>query len=307
MDQSTRAVNDPALANLLSLSIWRDGEVVDSARATVSVWDHGLLYGDGVFEGIRIRSGRIYRPYDHLARLRGSARATAIEIPYSDAELLAGIAATARANGLDEAHVRVIVARGVGLPGIDPARCPTATTLILVYPFPPLLGSEPVTLIVSSVARKSPRSVPARVKSLSYLDSVLAKVQANAAGAGDALMLDGSGFIAEATGANVFCVHGSVLRTPPVTASLSGITRGTVLDLAATAGLEARVEVLEAGDLYAADEVFLTGTGAGIVPVRAIDGRDLPPAPGRYTTAIEAAYRSTWADPAYSVALSDLD
>ena len=135
--------------------------------------------------------------------------------------------------------MRIVVTRGPGLPGIDPLRCPRATTLVLVYPFPPLLGSAPVTLITSSIARKSPRSVPARVKSLSYLDSVLAKVQANSAGAGDALMLDGNGLVAEVTGANVFVVSGKHLRTPPTTASLAGITRGTILDLAAAAGLEA--------------------------------------------------------------------
>ena len=120
--------------------------------AVVSVWDHGFLYGDGVFEGIRVRAGRLYRPQQHLARLRGSARAIALEMPYDEDELLAAIAATVRANALDEAHVRVLVARGVGLPGVDPGRCPRATTLVLAYPFPPLLGSAPITLITSSVS-----------------------------------------------------------------------------------------------------------------------------------------------------------
>jgi branched-chain amino acid aminotransferase len=296
-----------ALDEILSLKIWRDGEIVDPTEAVVSVWDHGLLYGDGVFEGIRLRAGRIYRPHLHLARLRGSARAVALDIPYADEELLAGIADTARANAIDEAHVRVIVTRGVGFPGIDPRRCPRATTLILVYPFPPLLGSDPISLITSGVARKAPRSVSARVKSLSYLDSVLAKVQANASGAGDALMLDGTGLVAEATGANVFCVHGTSLRTPTTIASLAGITRGTVLELAPAVGLEPLVEALEPGDLYTADEVFLTGTGAGIVPVASIDGRTLPAAPGPFTAMLDDAYRRTWTDPAYTVALDDLE
>ena len=290
---------------LQTLKIWKDGEVVDPAGAVVSVWDHGLLYGDGVFEGIRLRSGRLYRPYDHLNRLHGSARAVALEIPYDDDALLTAVADTAAANDIDEAHVRIVVSRGIGLPGIDPARCPVATTLVLVYPFPPLLGSDPVTLITSSIARKAPRSVPARVKSLSYLDSVLAKVQANNAGAGDALMLDGGGLVAEATGANVFIVTGNLLRTPPTTASLAGITRGTILDLAAASGLETSVEPLEPGDLYTADEAFLTGTGAGIVPVAAFDGRPLLTTPGPHTTALTEAYRATWSDPAYSILLSD--
>jgi branched-chain amino acid aminotransferase len=293
------------LEYLLSLKIWRDGEVVDPAAAVVSVWDHGLLYGDGVFEGIRLRNGRLYRPYDHLDRLHGSARAVALEIPYDDDTLLRAVADTAAANGIDEAHVRIVVSRGVGLPGIDPLRCPVATTLVLVYPFPPLLGTAPVTLITSSIARKAPRSVPARVKSLSYIDSVLAKVQSNNAGAGDALMLDGGGLVAEATGANVFIVRGTTLQTPPTTASLSGITRRTILELAGAAGLEPAVEPLEPGDLYTADEAFLTGTGAGIVPVAAFDGRAMPAAPGPYTAALTEAYRDTWADPAYSILLSD--
>jgi branched-chain amino acid aminotransferase len=294
------------LERILSLAIWRDGEIVGPEAAVVSVWDHGFLYGDGVFEGIRVRAGRLYRPQQHLARLRGSARAIALEVPYDEDELLAAIAATVRANALDEAHVRVLVARGVGFPGVDPGRCPRATTLVLAYPFPPLLGSAPITLITSSVSRKSPRSVPARVKSLSYLDSVLAKVQANAAGAGDALMLDPAGLVAEASSTNVFAVEGRRLRTPPTIASLAGITRGTVLELAPGVGLEPVVEALEPGDLYAADEVFLTGTGAGIVAVGAIDGRTLPAAPGPWTSALDAAYRATWADPAYSIAIDEI-
>jgi branched-chain amino acid aminotransferase len=296
-----------ALDEILALKIWRDGAIVDPAQAVISVWDHGLLYGDGVFEGIRLRSGRLYRPQLHLARLRGSARAVALEIPYPDDALLGGIAQTARANDIDEAHVCVVVTRGVGFPGIDPRRCPTATTLILVYPFPPLLGRDPISLITSGVARKSPRSVSARVKSLSYLDSVLAKVQANASGAGDALMLDGSGLVAEATGANVFCIHGTALRTPTTIASLAGITRATLLELASSVGLEPVVEQLEPGDLYTADEVLLTGTGAGIVPVASIDGRNLPAAPGPFTAMLDDAYRRTWTDPAYTVALDDLE
>jgi branched-chain amino acid aminotransferase len=145
------------------------------------------------------------------------------------------------------------------------------------------------------------------VKSLSYLDSVLAKVQSNNAGAGDALMLDGGGLVAEATGANIFIVSGNLLRTPPTTASLAGITRGTILDLAAAAGLETSVEPLEPGDLYTADESFLTGTGAGVVPIAAIDGRPLLSAPGPYTTALTEAYRATWSDPAYSILLSEYE
>src|SRR3954452_4087998 len=127
------------LDEILALKIWRDGAIVDPAQAVISVWDHGLLYGDGVFEGIRLRSGRLYRPHDHLARLHGSARAVALDIPYDDETLLRAVADTAAVNDIDEAHVRIVVTRSPGLPGIDPLHCPRATTLVLVYPFPPLL------------------------------------------------------------------------------------------------------------------------------------------------------------------------
>ena len=269
----------------------------------VSVWDHGFLYGDGVFEGIRIRDGRLYRPDLHLERLRDSAHILGIEMPYDDEALLAGTRETARANGLVDAHVRIIVARGVGLPGIDPSRCPRASVSILVYPFPPLLGTAPLRLITSSVARKAPRSLPARVKSLSYGDSVLAKLQANAAGASDAIMLDGGGLVAESTGANIFAVRDGVLRTPPTISALPGITRRTILELAEGHGIGTSVELLDPSDLVVADEAFLTGTGAGIVSIGSVDGRAIAHAPGPITEALAAAYRATWFDPSYTLDL----
>jgi branched-chain amino acid aminotransferase len=223
-----------------------------------------------------------------------------LELAYSDAALVEAVRTAASANGLRDAHVRILVTRGRGLPGIDPRRCPQASVLVLVYPFPPLLGSDAVTLLVSNVVRKAPRSVDPGTKSLNYLDSVLAKIQANAAGVGDALMLDGQGLVAEATGTNVFCVSESTLRTPPLTASLPGVTRRTVIELADENELRVAVEALTVGDLYAADEVFLTGTAAGIVPVSAIDGRELPESPGPLTRVLMHAYRATWTDPRYT-------
>lgn len=282
------------------LHVWIDGELRPPERAVLPVWDHGLLYGDGVFEGVRLRNGALYRIDEHLARLRNSSRFLDLKLQFDEPAILDGIAGTATANGLDDAHVRVIHTRGVGLPGLDPRRCSRTSLLILTYPFPPLLGSEPIALIVSSVIRKAPRSVDAAVKSLNYLDGILAKMQANAAGAGDALMLDAQGYVAEATGTNVFCVTGGVLRTPTLTAALPGITRKTVLDLAEADGIPTRVEVLTPGELYLADEVFLTGTAAGIVPIDSIDGRPLPDAPGTVTKRLDDAYRATWSDPDYS-------
>jgi branched-chain amino acid aminotransferase len=289
------------LDSILQLQVWKDGKLVEPAEAVVSVWDHGFLYGDGVFEGIRLRDRRIYRVEDHLQRLRRSSHLIGLELAFTNDAIIQGIAQTANANGLDDAHVRVIHTRGVGLPGVDPRRCPKASVLIMAYPFPPLLGTEPITLMVSSVARKSPRSVDPAAKSLNYLDSVLAKMQANAAGAHDAIMLDGEGYVAEATAANVFCVHDGVLRTPPTTAALPGITRRTVLELAEVEGIRTETGRLTPGDLYVADEAFLTGTGAGIVPIARVDGRVLKSAPGPITGALSDAYARTWSDDRYSM------
>jgi branched-chain amino acid aminotransferase len=274
--------------------VWADGELIAPGRLAVSAWDHGFLYGDGVFEGIRLRAGRLYRPDGHLARLRRSARIVAIDPPRDDDGILAAIRECCAANDLDDAHVRVIVTRGTGRPGIDPARCGRASLYVLAYPFEPLLGSDPIALVTSSVTRKAPRSIDAAVKSLNYLDSVMAKLQAGEAGAGDALMLDGEGYVAEATGANVFGVRDGVLFTPTPTAALPGITRDTVLRLARADGRPAEERRTTLGDLIAADEVFLTGTAAGIVPVRSIDGRPLPEAPGPVTRWVDEAYRATW-------------
>lgn len=291
---------------LRAATVWRDGQVLRGVDAQVSVWDHGLLYGDGIFEGIRLRAGRVYRLQDHLDRLRRSAAILQLDVPRPNAELRSAIAAVCFSNGLADAHIRIVVTRGVGLPGIDPRRSPATTTLVLAYPFPPVLGEAPISLITSSVARKSPRSIDAQVKSLNYLDAVLAKLQANAAGAEDALMLDGGGHLAEATGANVFVVTGGVVRTPDTTAALAGITRRTILELAAAHGYRPEVTQLTVGAAYVADEVFLTGTGAGIVPVGRIDGRVVPLAPGPVTQQLRMLYQDTWALPAYSETLKTL-
>jgi branched-chain amino acid aminotransferase len=291
---------------LAALSIWRDGELLGPERAALSVWDHGVLYGDGVFEGLRLRDGWLYRPELHLERLMRSGRIIGLEPVYDDAAILSAVATLAQANRLTDAHVRLLWTRGAGLPGLDPRRCPRTSLTILAYPFPPLLGTEPIALITSSIVRKSPRSVDAAAKTMNYLDGILAKIQANAAGANDALMLNGSGYVAEATGANLFVVTGGLLRTPPTTAALPGITRATVLELAATRGIRRAVEQLTVGDVYVAEEAFLTGTAAGIVPVAQLDGRPLREVPGPTTKLLQDAYAATWNDPAYSKEIADL-
>ena len=291
------------LDKLRSFTIWRDGELRRGAGASISIWDHGLLYGDGIFEGVRLRSGLLYRLPLHLARLRRSARILQLAVEVSDGELAQAIAAVCHANDLPDAHIRVIVTRGVGLPGIDPRRCPQSSLLILAYPFPPVLGDRPIRLLTSSVVRKAPRSVDAHVKSLNYLDAVLAKQQANAGGFDDALMLDAEGMVAEATGANVFLVRQGALVTPECTAALPGITRQTVMELAMVMGVSTEVRRVTLGDVYLADEAFLTGTGAGIVPIASVDGRLISEAPGRITTKLIKAYRASWASPEFTTSL----
>jgi len=282
--------------------VWRDGALLPPEQAVVSVWDHGFLYGDGAFEGVSLHASRLFRLDDHLRRLRRSARILAMEPTYDDAGIRAAIVDCCRANELTDAHVRIILTRGVGRPGIDPTRCPRPSLYVLAYPFPPLLGTDPIDLMTSSVTRKSPRSVDAAVKSLNYLDGILAKLQAHAAGAADALMLDGEGYVAEATTANVFAVLGEEVVTPEPTAALAGITRDTVIRLTREADLVVSERRISVGELITADEVFLTGTAAGIVPVGAIDGRALPSPPGRTTSWVSGAYAEArtsarWSEP----------
>jgi branched-chain amino acid aminotransferase len=291
------------MQTIAGLAAWRNGELVTAADATVSMWDHGFLYGDGVFEGLRLRAGRLYRVQDHLARLRRSVRMLGLELAYSDTELIAGIRDVAHAIGIVDAHVRIVVTRGIGLPGLDPRNCERPTTIILAYPFPPTFGDEPITLMISSVVKKAPRSADPAAKTLNYLDQILGKLQGIAAGADDAILLDGDGFVAEATASNIFLVEAGVLSTPECTSALPGITRKTVLELASSLGIPVEIKRITPGALYAADEAFLTGTGSGIVSVGVVDGRALASAPGDITRAVGDRYRATWVDPDYTIEL----
>jgi branched-chain amino acid aminotransferase len=283
------------------LTVYIDGEFVDGGAATVPIWDHGLLYGDGIFEGLRLFSGSIFRPYDHLARLAGSAKAMGLELPLEGDELLDVICEVISRSGLEDAHIRPIVTRGYGAPGLDPSRCERATLIVTAYPFPPLLGSDPISVIVSSIVRKAPRSVGSHVKSLNYVDAVLAKQQANAAGAGDAVMLDHLGAVAEATAANVFAVIDGTLVTPTVRSALPGVTRRTILELAAEQGIPNEVRDVWPMELYTAEAMFATGSGAGIVPIDRVDGRRLGTAGNEIVTALRDGYYARTRDPRYLV------
>jgi branched-chain amino acid aminotransferase len=286
-----------------ALTISIDGRLVRGADATVSAWDRGLLYGDGCFEGMRLRDDLLFRPNNHFHRLRRSARALALTGLPDDASLLGLVSEVVRANGLHDAHVRILLTRGVGAPGLDPRRAERSSLLVYAYPFPPLLGDRPVHLLVSSIVRKAPRSIDAHVKSLNYLDSILAKQQANAAGLDDAVMLDDTGTVAEGTSTNIFVVHGGAVATPTTRAALPGITRRTVIEILRAADVEIIERDVTWGELYAADECFLTGSGAGIVAVASVDSRELPDPPGPVTQSVRHAYASAVCDPALTVDL----
>jgi branched-chain amino acid aminotransferase len=274
--------------------VWIDGTVVDAAAARVPVLDHGLLYGDGVFEGLRAFGRRVFRLDDHLARLRASAAAISHARP-DEATLRGVVRDTQRALGLDDAYVRLVVTRGEGALGVDPASCPAPRVFCIAAEariFAPETLAAGLALATVSWRRPGFDVIDPRVKSLNYLNNALAKLEARRAGADEALLLNAAGTIAEASVANVFVLAGRTLLTPPPTdGCLEGVTRRTVMEVAPSLGLAAAERTLSRTDLLAADEVFLTGTGAGIVPVRALDGQPIGAgAPFVTTEKLRAAY-----------------
>ena len=288
------------------LTVYVDGAYVDAAEARVSVFDHGLLYGDGVFEGMRVFDGGLFRPHDHLARLERSARTLALDLPLDENALLEVIAEVVTRSKLDHAHVRPIVTRGFGAPGLDPWRCERTSLIVMAYPFPPMLGTDPLRILIGSVVRKAPRSLGAHVKSLNYLDAIVAKQQAKAAGLDDAVMLDALGAVAECTSTNLFMLADGVLVTPTTRAALPGITRRTVLELAQELGIPTEVRDIWPMELYVADAVFLTGSGAGIVPVGAVDGRPLATTAHPLVATLTDAYRAATRDERHLVRLASI-
>jgi branched-chain amino acid aminotransferase len=263
------------LKDLYDQYVYIDGEFVKGEEAKISVFDHGFLYGDGVFEGIRAYDGNVFALDEHLDRLYESAKALSIAVPIGKKELGQAILETLRKNKLKNAHIRPIVTRGVGRPGMDPKRAVRPSVIIMAYPFPPYAGEKPLRTIISSIRRKSPYSVDSKIKSLNYLDNILAKLQATAANVDEAIMMDMNGFVAEGTGENLFVVKNGKMYTPYPVAALEGVTRRIVMELASKLGIEVYERNLTYQELYVADEVFLTGTAAEIVAVKEIDGRTI--------------------------------
>jgi branched-chain amino acid aminotransferase len=256
--------------------VYIDGKFVEKSKAVVSVFDHGLLYGDGVFEGIRVYNGSAFRLVDHIDRLYDSAKSIHLAIPLSKKELTEAVLATLRKNHLRDAYVRLVVTRGKGDLGVDPALCKSPTTFIIAEPMASVLGPrEPKALkvVVASIRRDPVDSTSHETKSLNYMNSILAKIEANTAGADDAILLDHRGFVSEASVSNLFLVKGTRISTPSSAAGiLHGITRKRVIRLCSDLGLDVEERDLTQFELVTADEVFLVGTKAEVLSVTSING-----------------------------------
>jgi branched-chain amino acid aminotransferase len=273
-----------------------NGKLLDKADAKISVYDHGLLYGDGVFEGIRVYAGKVFRLHEHIERLYESARSILLEIPWSPQKMIEETQKTVEANQKKEGYIRLVVTRGAGTLGLDPNRCESPQVIIIVDDislYPPRMYEEGMEVITSSVIRCHPNSLSPRIKSLNYLNNILAKIEATRAGVPEAIMLNHVGEVAECTADNIFLVKHGLLRTPPINAGiLEGITRDAIIELAQAAGITVQEIALTRHDVYTADEVFLTGTGAEIVPVVKVDGRAIGAGkPGPITRQLRERYQ----------------
>jgi branched-chain amino acid aminotransferase len=259
------------------LLVWLNGELVPKSQAKVSVFDHGFLYGDGVFEGIRAYNGKVFMLDEHLDRLYDSAKSIWLTIPLTKEQMRDAILQTLRANKLRDAYIRVVVSRGEGDLGLDPRKCPKPNIVIItdrIELFPEELYERGIEMVTVSVRRNSPQALNPNIKSLNYLNNILAKIEAINAGKPEGLMLTLDGYVAEGTGENIFIVKRGELFTPPAYMGiLKGITRQVVMQLAKEEGIPVHEAVLTLHDVYNADECFLTGTGAEIIPVVKLDGR----------------------------------
>ncbi|KPK65263.1 MAG: branched-chain amino acid aminotransferase [Planctomycetes bacterium SM23_32] len=281
----------------MGLKVYVNGELHEKQDARISVYDHGLLYGDGVFEGIRAYNGRIFRCKEHIDRLFASARAIALTMPMSKQEVTEAIRYTLDANGLSDAYIRLVVTRGVGTLGLDPYKCRDPQVIIItdsIALYPPQYYENGLELVTVSTVRNHPNAINPRIKSLNYLNNILAKIECIQAGLTEAIMLNKEGYVAECTGDNIFVVKDGRLMTPPVHAGiLEGITRQVVMELAGQAGMEALERDMTRFDLYVADECFLTGTAAEIIPVVRIDSRQVGDGrPGPVTLKLLEMFRS---------------
>jgi branched-chain amino acid aminotransferase len=278
------------------MKIYLDGKYVDEAEAKISVFDHGLLYGDGVFEGIRLYSGNLFRLDEHLERLEWSAKAILLTMPVGRKELAEIVAETCRQNNLKDAYIRLVVTRGVGDLGLAPWLCARPTLFVIasrISLYAPEHYEKGLAIVTVPTRRIGPAALPATIKSLNYLNNILAKIEAKQFGALEAVMLNEQGYVAECTADNIFIVHkGEILTPAAAQGALRGITRSAVFDIARDLGVPIRDADLTRYDLWCAEECFLTGTGAEVIPVVKLDGREIGTGrPGDLTKRVAAAFR----------------
>ncbi|MDG4656891.1 branched-chain-amino-acid transaminase [Ectobacillus antri] len=277
--------------------IYLNGKFVPKQEAKVSVYDHGYLYGDGIFEGIRVYSGNVFRLKEHLVRLYESAKSILLDIPYSLAEMTEIVAETIRRNHLSDGYIRLVVSRGEGNLGLDPASCLRPNIVVIAEQlalFPAEYYKTGIPIITVATRRNRPDVLSPQVKSLNYLNNILVRIEAKLAGVQEALMLNEQGYVAEGSGDNVFIIKGNRLITPPSSAgALEGITRNAIMEIGAALGYDVREELFTRHDVYVADEVFLTGTAAEVMPVTKVDGRVIGDgAPGVHTNRLLAEFRA---------------
>jgi len=279
------------------MKIYINGQFVEEKDAKISVFDHGLLYGDGIFEGIRAYNGRVFRLKEHIDRLFYSAKAILLDLPLSHAGFVKAVVESCRQNNIRDGYIRLVVTRGIGTLGLNPNRCKNPSVIVIadkIALYPEEMYRDGMVIVTVATTRNLHNALNPAVKSLNYLNNILAKIEANNAGCEEAILLNSEGYVAECTGDNIFIVKEGRLLTPPLSAgALYGITRGVVQEMAKEAGMSVAEPNLTRYDLYNADECFVTGTAAEIVPVVKIDGRVIGAGkPGIATGKLIQAYHS---------------
>jgi len=291
-------ITPPRVARPTDGLVYVSGAWRTAAEASISVFDHGLLYGDGIFEGIRAYNGRVFKLERHIDRLFDSAKAIRLDIPHSHAEVCELVVETCRRNGIHDGYIRLVVTRGPGDLGIDPRKCPQAELIVIARQLTMYAtAAKGIKVVTSTFRRNAPDATSPSIKSLNYLNNILARIEANDRGADEALMLDGQGYVAEATVDNFFIVTERALLTPPTATNLKGVTRETILEVAASLGIKAEERPFTLFDVWTSKEAFICGTGAEVVPVLSVDDRvigggGIGPVTGRIVAAYHELVRS---------------
>ena len=284
------------MTNITSSLCWLNGEIMPTSQAAIPVTDHGLLYGDGVFEGIRFYNGKAFRLQAHLDRLMDSARAICLSIPLNNTDLMNALHALIKASGISDGYLRLVVTRGVGNLGLEPSSCERGNVFIIsdqIVVVSPEKLKKGVRTIIASTCRLPVNGLDPRIKSLNYLNHIMARIEATQAGVEEAILLNANGHVTEGSGDNIFIVKAGVLYTPPVSdGALDGITRSVIIALAQVAGISCVEKTLSPYDLYTADECFLTGTGAELIPVAEINYRFLKQCPGNVFIQLNKAFHA---------------